>query len=500
MTRPSVTPPFPADFRQASLDGVFWSGAQQLGERSTRWIFYLILARLVAPEAVGVVVLAGTIVEVIQVVLSLGLTGAVMQREQLESGHLDSAFWGHVALSIPATLACMAAAPALGAALGIPSLAPVLRVLALAIPLAALDGVQEALFRRRFAFRALALRGVVGQIAGGVIALALAAAGTGAWSLVAFALVPFAVGTGVLWLLSSWRPGFEISIVRYRELLEFGAFATVINVVGVVQRRADHLLIGAALGPVALGYYAMARQFIIAVTDPLERATGPVVWATLCRLQGDPERLDRAVRGFAGYQALILLPASLGIAASAPVLVPLMLGETWQPSVPVLQALGCLAAVVTLAGASSAAVLAVGAARWRAMLEFLRAGVSLGALLLGMRWGIAGVGWALVASAVLFLPVQLSAARLLVPLRIAPYLGRLAVPVFAGAVMAATVVGLRTGLEGRLPAAGLLVVMMASGAAVYAAAVWLLSPRLAREALESARSALPFAGQRGAVK
>ncbi len=498
MTRPPVAPPSPEGFRQASLTGVFWSGAQQLGERSTRWIVYLILARLVAPEAVGVVVLAGTIVEVIQVVLSLGLTGAIMQREQLEPGHLDTAFWGHVALSIPAALACMVAAPALGGALGIPMLPPILRVLALAIPLAALDGVQEALARRRFAFRTLAVRGVVGQIAGGIIALMLAAAGADTWSLVAFALVPFVVGVGVLWVLSPWRPGLDVSVARYRELLEFGAFATVVNIVGVVQRRADHLLIGAVLGPVALGYYAMARQFIIAVTDPLERATGPVVWATLCRLQGDPERLDRAVRGFAAYQALIILPASLGIAASAPVLVPLMLGETWLPSVPVLQALGCLAAVLTLAGVSSVAVMAVGAARWRAALEFLRAGVSLGALLLGMRWGIVGVGWALVASAVLFLPVQLTAARLLVPIRVLPYLGRLAIPLSGAALLVATVLGVRAGLEGRIPALGLLVVMLASGVVVYAAAVWLLNPRLAREALASARSAVPLAGRRGA--
>jgi hypothetical protein len=141
--------------------------------------------------------------------------------------------------------------------------------------------------------------------------------------------------------------------------------------------------------------------------------------------------------------------------------------------------------------------MAVGAARWRAALEFLRAGVSLGALLLGMRWGIVGVGWALVASAVLFLPVQLTAARLLVPIRVLPYLGGLAIPLSGAALVVATVLGLRAGLEGRIPALGLLIVMLVSAVVVYAVAVWLLNPRLAREALESARNAVPLAGRRG---
>ena len=339
-------------------------------------------------------------------------------------------------------------------------LAPVLRAHAIAIPLAALDGVQEAIFRRRFAFRVLALRGVIGQVAGGLTALAFAAAGAGVWTLVAFALVPFVVGTTVLWVLSPWRPGFDVSLARYRELLAFGGFTVGVNVVSLVQRRADHFLIGAMLGPAALGYYAMARQFIVAVTDPLERAINPVMWTTLCRLQGAPERLDRAVRGFATHQALILLPASLGLAASAPVLLPLLLGDTWQPSIPVLQALGCLAAVVTLASASSTAILAVGAARGRASLELIRVSVSVGALLVGMRWGIGGVGWALVLAAALLLPVQLGAARIIVPLRIAPYLGQLAVPALGAVVMAAAVVALRVVLADRLSAPVLLGVMI----------------------------------------
>jgi O-antigen/teichoic acid export membrane protein len=200
--------------------------------------------------------------------------------------------------------------------------------------------------------------------------------------------------------------------------------------------------------------------------------------------------LDRAVRGFATHQALILVPASLGLAASAPILLPLLLGDTWRPSIPVLQALGCLAAVATFASPTSTAILAVGASRGRASLELIRVSVSVGALLVGMRWGIGGVGWALVLAAGLLLPVQLGAARVIVPLRIAPYLGQLAVPALGAVIMAAVVVALRVVMADRLSAPVLLGVMIGGGAAVYAAIVWLFNRELAREALDSLRRAL----------
>jgi PST family polysaccharide transporter len=495
MTPPTAAPP-PAGARQTSLSAAFWSGTQQVGERGTRWIVYLILARLVAPDAVGVVVLAGTFVEVAQVVMNQGLSAALVQREKLEPGHIDTVFWGLLAAATPLTLLCVVAAGPIAAALDTPVLTPVLRAHAIAIPLAAVDSVQEALFRRRFAFRMLALRGIAGQLVGGVTALALAAAGAGVWTLVAFALVPFVVGTAVLWILSPWRPGLDVSLARYRELLAFGGFTVGVNVVSIIQRRADHFLIGAVLGPAALGYYAMARQFIVAVTDPVERAINPVMWSTLCRLQDAPARLDRAIRGFATHVALLLMPAALGLAASAPVLLPLLLGEAWLPSIPVLQALGCLTAVMTLATASSTAILAVGASRGRALVELVRVSVSVTALLIGMRWGIGGVGWALVVAAVLLLPVQLGAAHTIVPLRIRPYLGGLAVPALGAAVMAVAVVALRIMLADRLAAPTLLTIMIAGGAVVYAVVVWLIDRDLAREALESLRQALraPAAG------
>ena len=490
-----VTPAYDPrpEFRRVSLAGVFWSGAQQLGERGVRWAVYLVLARIIAPESFGIVALSAAIIEVLQVLLNQGLPTAIVQRQDLQPAHLDSAFWIYVAGSIPLTIGCIAAADPIARAFHSPELAPVLRWFALALPLGALDNVQDAVFRRRLAFRPLALRAAAGQVCGAALALALGIGGAGVWSLVALALVPPGVGTTILWAVSPWRPRFRFSVARYRELLGFGIFGMGLHAVGLIQRRADYLLIGAMLGPLALGLYAMARQILTVVTGFTESAIGPVAWSTLCRLQGDPERLDRAARAIAAHQALVVMPVSLGIAVTAPVLIPALLGDRWDASVPVTQALGCLAAVTALSGVNGSAILATGAVRWRTVLELVRVTVSVGALLLGARWGITGVGWALVVGAVVLLPLQLGAARVLIPLRIGPYLRQLAVPVAGSAVMVAAIVGLRVGLADRLTTVPLLGIMVGGGAIVYAGAVWLAGPALVREGLRSVAMALQVA-------
>ena len=334
------------------------------------------------------------------------------------------------------------------------------------------------------------MRAIVGQFCAVAIALVLGVGGAGVWSLVALALVPPTVGTAILWTVSAWRPRFRFSLVRYRELLGFGVFGMGIHTVGLVMRRADHLLIGAMLGPVALGLYAMARQILTVVTGFMEGAIGPVAWSTLCRLQHDPERLDRAARAIAAHQALVVMPVSLGIVATAPLLIPALLGDQWVASIPVTQALGVLAAVTALNGVNGSAILATGAVRWRTALELVRMTISVGALLVGTRWGITGVGWALVVGTAALLPLQLGAARLLIPIGIVSYLRQLAVPLAGSAVMVATMVGLQVGLGERLSPWALLGTMVLGGVIAYAAAVWLTGPALAREALESVGMAL----------
>jgi PST family polysaccharide transporter len=164
-------------------------------------------------------------------------------------------------------------------------------------------------------FRAFAIRTAVAVTLGGSLGLALALRGFGARALVAQQLATTAVGLGLYWVLSGWRPRLRFSPRAARDLLGFST-GTLIGRLGMfVNRRADALLMGLFFGPTAVGLYRLA--------DP--------------RHQDQPDRLRESFVRCVWISACLALPPLGVLAAGAPELAGL-LGARWRDAAPALSA------------------------------------------------------------------------------------------------------------------------------------------------------------------
>jgi PST family polysaccharide transporter len=461
---------------------------QQGGDRGLRILIYLILARLVDPESFGIVALSAVFIELGQILLNQGLTAAIVQREDLVPGHLDSAFWGNMLFGL------LLGGLVYGTAEGIawiarePDIAPIVRWFSLSFPIAALSGVQEAVLRRKLDFRALAIRSAVSQVVAGAAALTVAALGHGVWSLVVLELVRRAIAAVVLWTASDWRPGLEVSFRRYVELFEFGIHIMGVALVGFVRNRADFYLIGAFLGTVSLGYYSLARQLVNAVTRLVNGSVVEVMWPTYSRLQSEPERLARAIVRSTELLAIIAWPLYAGGIGLAAEFVPVVLGAKWEPIVPIVRAFLLGSIVMVITGSLLTAITAQGEARLRLGLEALVAVVTLMAL--ALPYGIEAVAWAFAASVVLLMPVEARVAMRHLGLDRAEYRKRLTAPAVACLIM---LIGIGVGIAAlgdRWSSLATLAVLVPLGAAVYITALYAISPESLRRVVGDARIAL----------
>jgi len=477
------------NLRRTALKGTLWSALQQLGDRGIRILVYLVLARLLAPDAFGIVALSVVFVEFMQLFLNQGLTAAIVQREDLDPEHLDSAFWGNIAFGIVLGGMCVAGADVFANIAGERDIAPIIRWLAIGFPLTALSGVQDAVLRRALNFRALAVRSFASQLVGGTVALGMAFMGYGVWSLVALEIVKAAVGVIVLWTASRWRPRLRFSLSHYRDLFAFGVNMMGVQILQFFRGRADYFLVGAFLGTTSLGYYSVAKQLVNATTHLLSGSVGPVMWSTFTRLQSDSGRLGRAIVTAAGLLALISWPVYVGGALVAPDLVPVTLGNQWIPSIPIVQAFMVASAINVLSGPLITAITAVGAVRWRLALELVVAVVTLGALILALPHGVAAVAWAFTICLVALLPIEFWCAAQLLPFRLSEYLRRAAPPAAAAFVMACAVFALRWVSADALSQPVLLATSMVLGATLYVGVLSLGAPAWTREAIADLRIA-----------
>jgi PST family polysaccharide transporter len=162
-----------------------WAAALSWGERATSTIFTIVLAAILGPEAFGIVAMALVYLAVVDLFLEQGFLTTIVQREQLDREHLDSAFWVNLAWCLVLTAASFGLAGWWASVNDVPELEDVIKVMSVLVVVTGLTIVQQAHLQRQLQFRKLAIRANIAALVGGIVGLALALSGAGVWSLVA---------------------------------------------------------------------------------------------------------------------------------------------------------------------------------------------------------------------------------------------------------------------------------------------------------------------------
>lgn len=468
----------------------FWSAVESWGVRGISALAFLVLARLLEPEAFGLMALAMVVVLILQMLADQGFAAAIIQRQALEPEHLDSAFWATAVLGAGLGGLTVALAGPIATLYGEPGLAPVLRWLALAPPLMALTVVQQAILRRELRFASLTLRQTLAAALGGLVGIGAALAGKGVWSLVAQMLAGQAVGLAVLWSVSSWRPRLRFSWPHFRAIADFGLKVLGTGLLRIVGFQADRVLIGYVLGPVELGYYSVAQRVLLIVSDLLAGSFERAVLPLFAKVQAEPDRVRRGlftagrVLGFAAF------PAYFGIVATAPEIAVVGLGPQWRNVDTLIQLLAVMSLCFGLSFFFGHLLTALDRAGWRFWVMALNAGLNILAVILAVRFGVAAVAGALGLVQVVIYAVELMVLRRAVPFAVGSYLRNLLVPAAAAALMAGAVWALRTALAPQLAPAALLASCISVGVLLYGLTTWLLAPQLYQEVFGLVRGLL----------
>jgi PST family polysaccharide transporter len=274
--------------------GLTWTLIDTWGTQILGLIIFAILANKLLPDEFGLVALATVFVALAQLLVDQGLGDALIQRPTVTRSEIDTSFWVAVVTGVLLTSVGVLFAGVISTLVGKPQLEPIIQALSLTFVLAALSSIQIALLRREMRFRSLAIRKLAGVAGGGIVGVAMAFADYGAWSLVGQQIASALISVVTLWAVSPWRPGLHVSRSDFRSLFSFG-----INVVGgdllnFLSRNVDTLLVGAYLGLVPVGFYAVAYRILDTTQQLLVNFARRLAFPVFARLQGDLDRLRRA--------------------------------------------------------------------------------------------------------------------------------------------------------------------------------------------------------------
>ena len=323
--------------------------------------------------------------------LDFGMGAAMVQRDRLSDLQKSSAFWLTTGVAIISTSILFVAAPLVGRFYHTAAVVPIVRALSITVVFAAFEAFFAALLSRGFQFRTLGLRRIVATLFAGVIGIACATQGMGAWALVAYSLVNVGLSCLLLVWKAGWLPTFDFSCQGIRDLWSFGRPVLATRVVNYIGGSVDKLLVGRYLGSGALGLYSFSYQAVLVPLNFFSRPIGTVSLSILSSVQSDLARCGRACKDGMALVIFVAWPCAAIVALSAPIAVPSIVGDQWVETVPVIQVLSCAGAISAALNIILQALLAVGRPAVVFRLRLLTVATSVVGFALGLRWGIEGV-------------------------------------------------------------------------------------------------------------
>jgi PST family polysaccharide transporter len=210
----------------------------------------------------------------------------------------------------------------------------------------------------------------------------------------------------ILWSATG-VPRLRGRIRSLRGLLSFTGNVSATQLTGFVARNADNLLIGKALGDVALGYYMLAYRIMRLPITGLVMVVNRALFPVFASYADDVPRLRRNFLVASRTLGAIALPAMALVVVNAHELVTVLFGDRWGPAVVPTQILAIAAMLQSLTAMMTPALLATG--RERAQLHWTLASTvtMLVAFLLTARHGIVAVATAYACVNAIFFPLAI---------------------------------------------------------------------------------------------
>lgn len=315
------------------MRNLVWMFAHSWGSAAFGLVSFAIMARLLGPEPYGVMALAALVFGLVGIFVGAPLTESLQQREEITDQQLDTTFWLNTGLTAVFAIAISLLAGPISRLIGAPAVAEVLPALSLIMMVGSIESVPGALLQRRLENEKVVWIETAAEIASTSLALVLALLGFGVWALVASMGLATLIMTAGTVYAAKWRPGRAISLDAFRELFAFNRDTVATYLLGYLDDALPRFLLSLVGGERAVGLLSMAGNVSGTLTGLLMGPFNEIAMNVVARLQSSRQMVhDLLDRVFCMTTAAIY-PATLGLAAIAPLLIPLLVGDEWSAAV-----------------------------------------------------------------------------------------------------------------------------------------------------------------------
>jgi O-antigen/teichoic acid export membrane protein len=301
-----------------SIRGVMALGVGTVVGLLMKSLRYMILARLLAKDAFGLLAIVYAVGAALEAFAEVGVKQSVIQNKQgAQYEYLNVAWWMQAVRAAGLFALAMALAPWISRFYGKEQLLGLLRVSFLAILFKGLVSPRAYVLEKEFRFGRAVLLSQGSAILATVITVAAALVFRNVWVLV----IGFVVEAGLLCLLSyvlvPFLPALRVDRRCLRELLRFARGMVGLPVLAMISFQTDVLVLGKCVSDEQLGMYYLAVTLVSVPMDLFSRIIGPVLLPAFVERQAEAATVSRMVLKIAAGTAAVGLPLVVFLASCA---------------------------------------------------------------------------------------------------------------------------------------------------------------------------------------
>lgn len=327
-------------FNNKILNATKWSSITQILAKIITPITNMILARILAPEAFGVIATLTMIVSFVEMFTDSGFQKYLIQREFKSNEELKNsanvAFWSNLTLAILLWAIISHFNEEIAVMVGNPGLGIVIVVACIQLPLSSFSSIQMALYRRDFDFKTLFNVRVIGIFIPLIVTIPLALMGFDYWSLVIGIICLQLFNAVYLTVKSSWKPSFFYDFKLLKNMFSFSVWSLIEAISIWLTSWIDAFIIAYFLNQYYLGIYKTSTVMVNSLLSLVTAAIIPVLFSTLSRLQDDDIAFKAMFYKFQKNVAILILPLGVGVYLYSDLATYIMLGSQWSEASEVI--------------------------------------------------------------------------------------------------------------------------------------------------------------------
>lgn len=310
-----------------------WSVIGEIVSKLVTPITSMVLARLLTPEAFGVVTTLTMIITFAEIFTDAGFQKYLIQHEFIDARDQDEstnvAFWSNLAMSLFFWSIIAIFADPLAAMVGNPGLGHVLIVACVNIPIAAFSSIQMALYKRNLDFKTLFKVRIISTFIPLLVTVPLAFWLRSYWALIVGTITVQTVNAILLTIHSKWKPRWFYSFAKLKEMFSFTVWSMVEAISIWLTSYVDVFIVGTMLSQYYLGLYKTSSTLVGQIMGVVTSITTPILFSALSRLQNDEKEFQQLFFRFQKLVGLLVLPMGMGVFLFSDLVTEMILGNQW---------------------------------------------------------------------------------------------------------------------------------------------------------------------------